>query len=110
MKEIRCFNNKDILESIKILEYLRVSLTNIGRLDLKNNNDFEKFLLVENLFISQSDIYKKLTFIWRLLIDNYTEEEEEALDEELELVIPWKVPYHLELDELREKVIKNLNK
>lgn len=110
MKEIRSFKNKDILESIKILECLRVSLANIGRLDLKNNEDLERFLLIENLFISQSDIYKKLTFISRLLIDNYTEDEDENLDEELELVKPWEVPCSLELDELKDKVIKNLNK
>ena len=105
MEKVRKFKNEDIISAIKKLEYLRVNLSRIGRLEIKTKDDVRKFLQIQNLFMIESDMYRKLTDVWRVLIDSYEGKEDEELEEILEnSTNNWKIPYDLSNSEIEAKI------
>ncbi len=109
MENLRVFKNQDILEAIKILDFVRVNLANIGRMDLSNEKSIEKFLLTENLFIHDTELFKKISKVWRILVDNYNENEEDELDELVGTVDKWDFPTSINNDELKNTIIKKIS-
>jgi hypothetical protein len=108
MKETREFENGEIIDTIKELEFLRVNLARIGRLETRNSQEVDRFLLIIGLFIFQGDAYKKLTKIWRVLVSNYSADEEEELDELVSENENWNIPYGLSNEQLLERLKKIL--
>jgi hypothetical protein len=99
-EEVICLKKSDVLEAIKYLEVIRVTLSKIGRRE--EIDDLSNTLLY---FSIEYNLFEKVSFIWKALQDKFPEEE---IDKELEGLIYWEIPSQIKKEDL-QNLIDNSN-
>lgn len=99
MERVRTFPQKNLLEIIQDLEFIRVNLTRIQKMGASEGLEAEKVLLIQGLFLADVEVQQKFTRVWRTLIESF-KGEEDALDDMLDTIEHWEIPSHMGVEEL----------
>lgn len=99
------YKKEEIKNIIFIIDEIRVTIAQIGRL---YHSDYEKALLIQDLFILENDLYKKLNDSYKVLSAEFKGDDELELDDFLEEKEYWKIPLDLDKVSIKEKIKKYL--
>lgn len=100
MEAIRKFNHREIVGIIQDLEFIRVNLTRISKLSTLTDENLEKRALIESLFLADKEVQTRFANVWHTLIDNFKGGEEDDLDDQLDTIDHWPIPYDFNKAEL----------
>lgn len=97
------YKKEDIEKVIFNIDEIRVTIAKFGRL---YHTDYEKMLLLQNLFILENNLYQKLNEVYKILSAEFKDKNELELDNYLENKEYWEIPFELDKYSIQKRINK----